>query len=103
MKNKLLAGLGIAILTFGVGSAVYADVNELNFQEMLPFMKQMHPGATEQQLNEMYESCHGSDGGPMHNGQQTRGGVKQDGSMMRGNNGGGWMMWNGQTDSLQDI
>ena len=103
MKNKLLAGIGITILSFGIGSAVYADVNELNFQDMLPFMKQMHPGATDQQLNEMYESCHGSDGGPMLNGQQTREGVSQDGTMMRGNSGGSWMMQDGQTDSLQDI
>ncbi|WP_054957873.1 hypothetical protein [Paenibacillus dakarensis] len=60
MKNKWLAAIGVAVLTFGIGTAVYADVNDVTFQEMLPFMKQMHPGATDQQLNEMYQNCHGN-------------------------------------------
>lgn len=80
MKNKFLAGIGVAVLTLGLGTAVYADANNWSFRDMLPFMKQMHPEASEQQLYNMYESCHGKDGAMTRN--------------------GGPMMWN--TNSLQD-
>ncbi|UNK20952.1 hypothetical protein MNQ98_13430 [Paenibacillus sp. N3/727] len=100
MKNKFLAGIGVAVLTFGLGTMVYADVNDLSFQDMLPFMKQMHPGASEQQLNEMYESCHGNNGGMMRSGGQTSRDAVNSGHMMRGN--GGPMMWDSEAGSLQD-
>lgn len=122
MKRKWFAGLGIAVLTFGIGTAVYADANQLTFQDMLPFMKQMHPGASEQQLNEMYQNCHGNDQEGMRDRTQYREDADRndgsmmrgyhDGSMMRGNNDGSMMrmydnhggtnMMGGQAGSLQD-
>lgn len=78
MKRKLITGLGAILLTAGIGTAVYADAGGYTFEDMLPFMKQMHPQATEQQLNDMYENCHGS-GGMMENYRGSR--------MMDGENG----------------
>lgn len=121
MKKKWFAGLGIAVLTFGIGTAVYADANQMSFQDMLPFMKQMHPGASEQQLNEMYQNCHGNDQEGMRDRAFNREDTEQsgsmmreyhDGSMMRGNDDGSMMrmrdshggsyMMGGQAGSLQD-
>lgn len=87
MKNKFLAGIGVAVLTIGLGTAVYGDVNEWSFRDMLPFMKQMHPEASEQQLNDMYESCHGNNGVMMRDGGQSSRDTMHDGYMMRDNNG----------------
>lgn len=122
MKKKWFAGLGIAVLTFGMGTAVYAEANQMNFQDMLPFMKQMHPGASEQQLNEMYQNCHSNDQDGMQYRAQGREDADQnsrymmrgyhDGSMMRGYDNGTMMhmdevhrgsnMMGGQSGSLQD-
>ncbi|WP_422656718.1 hypothetical protein ACK8P5_13090 [Paenibacillus sp. EC2-1] len=122
MKKKWFAGLGIAVLTFGIGSAVYAEANQMTFQDMLPFMKQMHPGASDQQLNEMYQNCHSNDQEGMQGRMQDREDADQnsrhmmrgyhDGSMMREYDNGTMMpmddvhrgsnMMGGQSDSLQD-
>lgn len=54
MKKKWFAGLGIVVLALGIGTAAYAESNHMSFQEMLPFMEQMHPEAT----NQLNENCH---------------------------------------------
>lgn len=102
MKNKLFLGLGAIVLTFGIGTAVYAEANSIPFEDMLPFMKQMHPQATEQQLNDMYQSCHANNGGMMQNGIQNRSGMQGNGPMMRGYQGGS-MMGNGQAGPDQNL
>jgi len=73
MKKLLLSGVITLLLVGGVG-AVWAaeDVspkvpNIKTFEEMLPFMKKMHPGVSDETFKEMYNSCHGS-GGMMGNG-----------------------------------
>ncbi|MFC7680276.1 hypothetical protein [Paenibacillus sp. GCM10028914] len=101
MKNKWIAGLGVAVLTLGIGTAVYAETNEMSFQEMLPFMKQMHPGASDQQLNEMYQDCHGNNNGMMQNQVQNREEGSYNGMMRSHHNGS--MMWGGQAESSQDL
>ncbi|MDT3425773.1 hypothetical protein J2Z22_001292 [Paenibacillus forsythiae] len=58
MRKKLWIGIGAIVLTLGIGTAVYAaDTGSKTFEQMLPFMKKMHPNLTEQQLNDMHKSC----------------------------------------------
>ncbi|WP_249871656.1 CUE domain-containing protein [Oceanobacillus saliphilus] len=63
MKKKLIS-LGIVIvLALGIGNVVNAhggSESGWSFQEMIPFMKEMHPDMDEQQLKQMYKDCHGS-------------------------------------------
>lgn len=59
MKKWWIAGITAALL-LGVGTAVYADgVMDTSFTKMLPMMKEMHPGSTEQELQNMHAACHG--------------------------------------------
>jgi len=62
VKRKLITLVTVSVLTLGIGSAVYAHGSDegWSFQEMLPFMKEMHPDMDEQQMEEMYQKCHGS-------------------------------------------
>ncbi|QWU13289.1 hypothetical protein SAMN04487895_11830 [Paenibacillus sophorae] len=86
MKKKLWIGIGVIVLTLGIGTAVYAaDAGNAGFQQMLPFMKKMHPNLSEQQLNDMHKSCeehNGSMGTMMKSGGS--GMMKNMGSMMSG-------------------
>lgn len=63
MKKKLTS-LGIVIvMVLGTGNAVYAHSgsdNGWSFQEMLPFMKEIHPDMDEEKMERMYQKCHGS-------------------------------------------
>ncbi|RHW37385.1 hypothetical protein D1B31_16630 [Neobacillus notoginsengisoli] len=56
MSTAFVLGMGSFALaqTNGSGKAI------LNFKEMLPFMQEMHPDSTEQELQEMYKACHGN-------------------------------------------
>ena len=83
LKRKIVVGMLTAGLAFGaVGTVALAkelpskeSIQELfkdgipSFKEMLPFMKQMHPNLNDQQLENMYQSCHskGGKGGMMQN------------------------------------
>lgn len=66
--KKMVVGLLAAGLVLGAGTAaVFAEGNgdgegTINFGQMLPFMKKMHPDLSEQQLKDMYNSCHGTGG-----------------------------------------
>ena len=63
MKKKMLITLTALVLVLGVGTAAYAQgEGNFNFGQMLPYMKQMHPDLTNEQLQDMYESCHGTGG-----------------------------------------
>lgn len=75
MKKKLIVVITAMALVLGIGTVALANSDSevfenFNFQEMLPFMQEMHPDFDEEQLEEMYESCHG-EGGIM-NGQRGR-------------------------------
>ncbi|MCF3942275.1 hypothetical protein [Oceanobacillus alkalisoli] len=63
MKKKLISGGLVIVLALGIGNVVYAHGGSdsgWNFQEMLPFMKEMHPEMDKQKMKEMYQKCHGS-------------------------------------------
>lgn len=62
--KKLWIVLGAALMVLALGTGVYAAADEgAGFKEMLPFMKQMHPDVSDQQLEEMYNQCHGNGNG----------------------------------------
>ncbi|MCQ6274556.1 hypothetical protein JMM81_06165 [Bacillus sp. V3B] len=76
MKKKLAIGvLTGAILLGGTGTFAFAQANEdangeglLNFGQMKPYMEEMHPDLSIQELKQMYDSCHG-EGGMMEGNQ----------------------------------
>ncbi|OAB46233.1 hypothetical protein [Paenibacillus glacialis] len=64
MKTKVLAVIGVVVLSIGIGTIAYAtEVGTGPVREMRPFMKEMHPNLNESELEQMYNSCHqqGSD------------------------------------------
>lgn len=64
MKKKILSIAITSILILGLGNVVFAhgggSDNDWSFQELLPHMKEMHPEMNEQQMEQMYQSCHGA-------------------------------------------
>lgn len=64
--KKLLLSILTASLIIGIATAAMAqqdkEVNPLNFEEMKPFMEKMHPNFSDDELNKMFESCHGENG-----------------------------------------
>lgn len=64
MKKKVWIGLIALVLIFSIGTTAFALNSHGSFDRMLPFMKQMHPNSSDQQLEKMYRSCH-SENGPM--------------------------------------
>jgi hypothetical protein len=80
VKRKVMVGILTVGLAFGaVGTVALANelpskesIQEMfkdgipSFKEMLPFMKEMHPNWSDEQLEDMYKSCHG-EGGMMGN------------------------------------
>lgn len=69
LKKKLVIGiLTGAILLGGAGTYAFAQTNEdgngegkFNFGQMKPQMEEVHPELSNQELKEMYNSCHGED------------------------------------------
>lgn len=77
MKKKLIIVITAMVFGLGIGTVALANSDSevfenFNFQEMLPFMQNMHPNFDDEQLEEMYESCHGE------------GGIRPSGGMMQG-------------------
>ncbi|PJN55494.1 hypothetical protein PAEVO_22150 [Paenibacillus sp. GM2FR] len=61
MNSKFIAIVGAAVLTLGIGTAVYAsEVATSTFKDMIPFMKEMHPNLSDSDLEQMYNNCHGN-------------------------------------------
>jgi len=58
--NKFMAAVLSLSVIFGVGTTVWAGTQSDSFQDMLPFMQQMHPNYSENDLKEMYNNCHES-------------------------------------------
>ncbi|GAC43320.1 FAD/FMN-containing dehydrogenase [Paenibacillus popilliae ATCC 14706] len=81
--KKLWLGITALVLIMGIGAAgAYAasadnlsDGDRSFFEQMLPFAKQMHPDLSDQQIEQMYNSCHNgnSTGRGMMNNSQWRG------------------------------
>ena len=66
MKKIVIILLSL-VLVFALGSVIYAKTNDggqgtTNFGQMLPMMKQAHPNFTEQQLKDLYNECHDTNG-----------------------------------------
>jgi hypothetical protein len=63
--KKFAVGMFSIALILGAGTAVFAAGNPdkgQSFEEMLPFMEKMHPDFTTEELEGMYNDCHGSEG-----------------------------------------
>ncbi len=65
--KKWMLGLTAVVLTFGIGTAAFAHGNgdgdgTFNFGQMQKYMQQMHPDWSEQDFQEMYKDCHGTNG-----------------------------------------
>ncbi|MCM3671538.1 hypothetical protein M3181_21495 [Mesobacillus maritimus] len=67
--KKLIVGILSATFILGAGSYAFAQGTEdgiLGFDQMKPYMEQMHPDFSENELQNMYNACHG-EGGMMQN------------------------------------
>lgn len=63
MRKKIILTMAALALVLSVGTAAYAQSEgSFNFGQMLPYMKQMHPDLSTEQLQDMYNSCHGTGG-----------------------------------------
>jgi hypothetical protein len=64
LKKKLVIGvLTGAILLGGAGTIAFAQTNGvLSFEDMEPRMQEVHPDLSTQELEQMYNSCHGEGG-----------------------------------------
>ncbi|WP_019420990.1 hypothetical protein [Paenibacillus sp. OSY-SE] len=71
MKKSVIA-ITVLATVFVMGTAAYAAVDDSGFGQMLPWMKQMHPSMNENELEQMYNDCHG------RNGERTRGMMQND-------------------------
>ncbi|MBG9798043.1 hypothetical protein O0555_14160 [Brevibacillus laterosporus] len=60
--TSLLVVMGIATGVYASTSQVTPDQTQKEFEQMRPWMKQMHPQMTDAQIKSMYESCHGQNG-----------------------------------------
>ena len=63
--RKFAVGMFSIALILGAGTAVFAAGNPdkgRSFEEMLPLMEKMHPDFTTEELEGMYNDCHGSEG-----------------------------------------
>ena len=60
--KKLVTGIFSVILLLGLGTGVMAKADSIsctvkNFKEMLPLMKDMHPGLSDKQLRGLQKDC----------------------------------------------
>lgn len=78
MKKLTILGL-TAVLTsmLSIGAVLAAEKpvvpsspNGWTFEDMLPYMKKMHPSTSDDTLKDMYNACHGPNG-MMKNGPRT--------------------------------
>ncbi|MDQ0232418.1 MULTISPECIES: hypothetical protein [Bacillaceae] len=69
MKKKLAIGLLTGAILLGGAGFAYAQTD--GFQEMKPFMEKMHPELSTNELEQMYNDCHG-DGGMMQDTEKAK-------------------------------
>jgi hypothetical protein len=75
--KKLMIGIMSIAFVLGAGTFALAQTDEpgdamVNFKEMLPFMKEMHPDFSEDELQQMYNACHGTNGAETPGVQATK-------------------------------
>ncbi|MYL32128.1 hypothetical protein GLW08_05080 [Pontibacillus yanchengensis] len=68
MKKKIFSALLVLLVVLGLSNVVMAHGDEntrgphsvlgLDVAEMIPWMKDMHPNMSDEELNEMYRDCH---------------------------------------------
>lgn len=66
MKKLTLSFLGAAMI-FGASTAAFAEEGSdgkglLNFGQMKPLIEKMHPGLSDEEVKQMYNDCHGTNG-----------------------------------------
>ncbi len=66
MKKIVIGILSVAVI-LGAGTYTFAQTNSngegpLTFGQMKPYMEKMHPDLSTQELKDLYNSCHGSNG-----------------------------------------
>ncbi|WP_121615566.1 hypothetical protein [Virgibacillus halodenitrificans] len=66
MKRIVIGALTGAFI-LGSATFVSAGVNQngeefFNFEQMRPYMEEMHPGLSTEQHQEMFNNCHGENG-----------------------------------------
>ncbi|MBB5174726.1 hypothetical protein [Texcoconibacillus texcoconensis] len=69
--KKAIAGLLSLGLVFTIGTSVFASdsgEDSSNFEDFRPFMEEMHPNWSEEDLETMYNNCHGEGERPRHGG-----------------------------------
>ena len=65
--KKWAIGILSSALILGAGTAVFAAGTNnsgegTTFEKMLPFMQEMHPDSSKEDLQEMYNACHNNGG-----------------------------------------
>ncbi|MGM0901143.1 MAG: hypothetical protein ACQEXB_08575 [Bacillota bacterium] len=75
--KKLMIGIMSIAFVLGAGTFALAKTDQsvegtVNFKEMLPFMKEMHPNFSDDELQQMYNACHGTDGAETPEVQATK-------------------------------
>lgn len=79
MNNKLIAIVGVTVLTLGIGTAAYAaEVVPSALRDMLPFMKEMHTNLNDSELEQMYNNCHPNDENMNTQGMMQNNSIMQD-------------------------
>lgn len=58
LSSALILGAGTVVFAAGTNSAG----EENGFEKMLPFMQEMHPDSSREDLQEMYNACHNNGG-----------------------------------------
>ncbi|TLS35431.1 hypothetical protein [Pseudalkalibacillus caeni] len=85
MKKNMIVILATLLFVIGPGNAALAHGNpgnnNVNFGQAQKYMQEMHPGMTKQEVKEMYNTCHGTNGAaPSNNFQEM--GEHMNGGMM---------------------
>lgn len=60
LSTLFILGLGTAV--YAAGNNSEADKETMNFEKMKPMMEEMHPDFSNEELKEMFDTCHGKNG-----------------------------------------
>lgn len=67
MKWKLTVGILSTAFILSAGTLTFAETNGdgtsiFNFEQMKPYIQEMHPNLSEEEQLEMFNRCHGENG-----------------------------------------
>ncbi|MBS8266050.1 hypothetical protein DYI25_16610 [Mesobacillus boroniphilus] len=65
--KKLSLTIFSAAMIFGASTAAFAEEGndgkgQFNFGQMKPIIEKMHPGLSNEEMKQMYNDCHGTNG-----------------------------------------